>query len=267
MVIAFFSLANAKRSVYLLPAFPALALCMGSGLAAARERPMVRRLAIAYLPSLVVLGAVALAFAAGFDPGVVLHDWLKPDDAHGASAIAAAAVAMAPLFVALGLGTIAGGVWSERARRAGDWRRLTFVVAALMIAWTATFNGVIHPAVARTRSVAELMATVDRIVPRDAELAVSYPVDPGVRFYAPRPLVPFVMSGSDTPRRLLLWQDEWRRIRDQYGEALPVLAVSTSRQSRRGSLALVMAPPGALRRAAPADAMDRAPGLRAAPAR
>ena len=264
VVLVFFSLANAKRSVYLLPAFPALALCIGAGVVAC-ERPLARRLATAYLPALALLGAITLAFAAGLDPGVLLHDWLKPDDAHGASAVAAAAAGEAPLFLLLGLGTIAGALLVERARRAGDWVRLVSVIAALMVVWTAAFNGVIHPAIARTRSLGAFMASVDRIVPRDAELAATFPVDPGLRFYAPRPLVPFVLAGTDVPRRALLWQDEWQRIRDARGEALPVLAVSEARQSRRGSLALVLAPAGELRRVKPAEATRTAPGLRARP--
>jgi hypothetical protein len=262
VVIVFFSLANAKRSVYLLPAFPALALAMGAGIAAG-GRPLARRLAIAYLPALGLLGALALAFAAGLDPGRLLHAWLKPDDAHGASAVAAAVAGSAAFFVLLGLATIGGGGVIERARRGGDWHRIAFVVAALTVAWTAAFNGVIHPAVARTRSLREFMTTVDRIVPRDAVLAVSYPVDPGLRFYAPRPLVPFEMVGTDAPRRVLLWQDQWERLRDAGGDALPVLAVSEARQSRRGSLALVLAPAGALRRVDAPAAGRGLPGLRA----
>jgi len=266
VVFVFFSLANAKRSVYLLPAFPGLALAIGAGIAAG-GRPLARRLAVAYLPALVLLGAIAVALAAGLDPGVVLHRWLKPDDAHGASAVAAAAAGRAALFVTLGLATIAGAALIERARRAGDWKRLTFAVASSMVVWTAAFDGVIHPAVARTRSLGEFMASVDRLVPRDAELAVSFPVDPGLRFYAPRPLVPFDLSGADAPRRVLLWEDEWQRIRDPRGDALPVLAASKARQARRGSLALVLAPAGALRRTKPAEATTAEPGLRAAPVR
>lgn len=266
VVLVFFSLANAKRSVYLLPAFPALALCVGAGLAAG-VRPFVRRLAAAYLPALVVLGTIALAFAAGLDPGVLLHDWLKPDDAHGASAVAAATAGAAPLVATLGLATIAGAIVVERARRAAKWPRLAFAVAALMVAWTAAFNDVIHPAVARTRSLAAFMAAVDRIVPPDVALAATFPVDPGLRFYAPRPLVPFELGGTDAPRRVLLWQDEWQRLRDERGDALAVLAVSEARQSRRGSLALALAPAGKLRRVKPPEATDRAPGLRAIPGR
>jgi 4-amino-4-deoxy-L-arabinose transferase-like glycosyltransferase len=264
VVVAFFSLANAKRSVYLLPAFPALAICIGAG-AAAGGRPLARRLAVTYLPALATLGALALALAAGFDPGVLLAPWLRADDAHGASAIAAAVARSAPLVALLGVATLAGAVVIERARRSDAWPRLVVAVAVLMIAWTAVFDAAIHPAIARTRSLREFMTTVDRLVPRDATLAASFPVDPGLRFYAPRPLVRFDLAGSDAPRWLLLWEDEWRRLRDPRGDPLPVVSVSAARQSRRGALALVLAPPGAIQRAPSVPDAPRPPGLHAGP--
>jgi len=258
--VVFFSLANAKRSVYLLPAFPAIAICLGAAVAEGVS-PLVRRLAIAYAPALALLGGSVLALAAGLDPGTLFHHWLKPDDAHGATAVAAAASRHAGAFASLGVAMLGGAVVVELARRAGDFVRLTTVVAALMVAGTAAFNGVIHPAVSRTRSLAEFMATVDRLVPPDAELATSFPPDPGLRFYAPRELVQFQTKAADEPRRVLLWQDEWSRLRDARGEALPVLAVSEARQSRRGSLALVLAPPGELRRVSSDASSPPSPGL------
>jgi 4-amino-4-deoxy-L-arabinose transferase-like glycosyltransferase len=264
VVIVFFSLANAKRSVYLLPAFPAIAICIGAAVAEGVS-PLVRRLAIAYAPALVLLGATALALATGLDPGTLFRHWLKPDDAHGATAVAAAAARHAGAFVSLGVAMLVGAFVVERARRAGDFARVATVVAALMVAGTAAFNGVIHPAVSRTRSLADFMVTVDRLVPPGAVLATSFPPDPGLRFYAPRELVQFQTKAADGPRRVLLWEDEWRRLRDARGDALPVLAVSDARQSRRGSLALVVAPPGDLRRVQPNPEENRPPGLHAAP--
>jgi 4-amino-4-deoxy-L-arabinose transferase-like glycosyltransferase len=264
VIVVFFSLANAKRSVYLLPAVPALAVCIGAAVAEGVS-PLVRRLAIAYAPVLGLLGATSLALAAGLDPGRLFHHWLKPDDAHGATAVASAAARHAAAFVSLGVAMLVGAVVVERARRAGDFARLTSVVAGLMVAGTAAFNGVIHPAVSHTRSLADFMTTVDRLVPPDAVLAASFPPDPGLRFYAPRELVQFQPKPADEPRRVLLWQDEWSRLRDARGDALPVLAVSEARQSKRGSLALVLAPPGELRRVQTDERGDRSPGLRAAP--
>ena len=266
VVLVFFSVANAKRSVYLLPAFPALALCIGVGIASG-ERPWARRLAAAYAPCLALLGALGIALAAGLDPAVALRRWLRPDDAHGASAVAAAASGRAMLVAVLGLVTIAAGVMVERARRRSDWTWVVLGVAVAMAGWTVVFDTTIHPAIARTRSLQAFMATVDRMLPEDVTLAASFPTDPGLRFYAPRPLVRLELQGGDTARHLLVWEDEWRRLRDARGEPLAVLAVSDARQARQGAMALVVAPAGTLRRVAPAASPPSEPGLHAAPVR
>jgi 4-amino-4-deoxy-L-arabinose transferase-like glycosyltransferase len=259
-VLVFFSLANAKRSVYLLPAFPAIAFLVGTSVAAGRTE-RARGLALLYLPALLVVGAIALAFGMGVDPGRLLHGWLRADDAHGATAIAAATGTARPLVVAVALATIAAAVAVEQARRAAAWPRLVGIVAAAMIVWTALFDVVVHPAIARTRSLREFMTQVDRLTPHDASLATSFPADPGLRFYAPRPLVRLTDT-SDATRHALVWEDEWRRLRDENGEALRTLAVSDARQARRGPLALVVVPAGRLRRVTPPAEAPATPGLR-----
>ena len=247
VTVVFFSLANAKRSVYLLPAFPAVALLVAAGTTRGDDT-WARRLAIAYLPALLLMAGAGLALAVGLDPGALLRPWLRGDDAHGATAVAAAARANGTLVAMVSLATIAGAITIERARRVPDWPGLVQVVAALTVVWTALFDATIHPAISRTRSLRELMVRVDRLLPPDATLEAAFPTDPGLRFYAPRPLVKLSPAGADTPRDLLLWENEWTQWRDAAGAPLRPLAVSESRQSRRGHLALVRAPPGKLQR-------------------
>jgi hypothetical protein len=105
------------------------------------------------------------------------------------------------------------------------------------------------------------MTQVDRLTPHDASLATSFPADPGLRFYAPRPLVRLTDT-SDATRHALVWEDEWRRLRDENGEALRTLAVSDARQARRGPLALVVVPAGRLRRVTPPAEAPATPGVR-----
>jgi hypothetical protein len=72
---------------------------------------------------------------------------------------------------------------------------------------------------------------------------------------------------ADGSQWALVWEDEWRRLRDAQGEPLSVIAVSDFRHGRQGPLALVVAPPGRLRRVAePASSRDT-PGLHVEPGR
>src|SRR5262245_17337121 len=99
VVLVFFSIAAAKRSVYLLPLYPALAVLLALGV----QQPPTGRLArvlrvttVSYAPALVILGLAAGALASGVDVVAVLRHRLKPRDAQNTLAVVAAARAAAP---------------------------------------------------------------------------------------------------------------------------------------------------------------------------
>jgi 4-amino-4-deoxy-L-arabinose transferase-like glycosyltransferase len=263
-VFVFFSLASAKRSVYLLPLFPALALLVGAAAAKPPSGPfssITRATASLYAPFILLLALATGALAIGIDVSAPFHMWLKPPDATGAAIVAQAAHAAGPALLVLALATLALVPAVAKAARSGDWRRLVVLVAVVTMAWTAAFDAILHPAIGRQRSVQSFMARVDRLVPADDVLHAVAPPDPGVRFYAPRPLEALVPRKLAAGGYLLLWEDEWRRLRDANGRPLEVLAVSETRQSRRGQLSLVFAARGPLAwSSAPRTPAPEAPG-------
>jgi 4-amino-4-deoxy-L-arabinose transferase-like glycosyltransferase len=239
--LVFFSLSAGKRSVYLLPLHPALALLVGAGAAAAGDSRLARRAAAIYPAAFLVLAAAAAALGAGIDPTPLLARVLKPRDAAGAEVVIATARAAAPLVAATAIATAAGAWLSARALHGRAWRRLVLVVAALMVLWTAAFDGVFHPAIARARSLAAFMARVDARVPSGASLWTRFPPDPGLRFYAPRPLRPW--RGRALPEGYtLLWENEWDALHPPSPQTPPLVASETARP-RRGRLLLLGAPP------------------------
>src|SRR6185295_6016934 len=125
--------------------------------------------------------------------------WLRADDATGAATLAEATGAAALPVAVLALVTAGLVPLVDGAARHADWRRLTLLLAWGTVAWTATFEAVLHPAIARDRSPRAFLADVDRLVPPDAPLYARYspefPPDPGLRFYAPRPLRPWPAKG------------------------------------------------------------------------
>ena len=262
----FFTLAAAKRSVYLLPIYPAVALLIGAGVAAASTSERIARTtrlsAQLYAPAAVVLALTAGALALRFEPVRLLGRWLSPPDAAGAATLAATARAESLPFALLALGTAATAPALLRAARQAEWRRLVFAVAALMVAWTASFDSLLHPAIAQDRSLKSFGARLANLVPPDATLFALFPPDPGLRFYAPRPLRAWPREGVSVDASLLLWEDEWLRLRDSAGRPLPVLAVSEARQAPRGHLALVVPPHGPLLPARDAPGVPPPAGLR-----
>jgi len=261
----FFALAAGKRSVYLLPLHPAIALLAGAAVATPPAAGRLRRIAriggALYAPAGVALAAAALALAAGLDAPPALRTLLRPADAVAASALADAARDARDWLAAAAVLTLLAVPFVVRATRGAEWRRLIVLVAMLFVAWTATFAR-LHPAIARTRSLRDFMATVGRTVPEDARLYAFFPPDPGLRFYAPRDLQPWPTDGRVAGGYLLLWEDEWQRLRDPGGRPLEVLSVSAARVPRRGHLALVTAPQGPLRTVGAPSRPPELPGLR-----
>jgi hypothetical protein len=247
--VLFFSLAAGKRSVYLLPLHPAIALLFGAGVAAppgGRLERAARLGGALYAPAAGALAALTAALALGIDATGLVRPWLKPPDAAGAAALAARAREAAAPLLLLSFATAAAAPAFAAARR-GPLARLVAGVAALMVVWTAAFDGLLHPAIGRERSFKAFLARVHTLVPDDVPLYARYPPDPGVRFYAPRPLQALRREGAPEGAHVLLWEDDWRTLRDAAGRALPVVAVSTASRTRRGHLALVVAPGGPLR--------------------
>ncbi|HZP40630.1 MAG TPA: glycosyltransferase family 39 protein [Candidatus Binatia bacterium] len=259
--VVFFSAAAAKRSVYLLPLAPAVALLLGAGTTSGGDRRVARLGAAAYAPAALALAAVAGAVALGLDAGSLAGPWLRSDSARDVDVLTAAARAARPAILLVAVGTVIAATVVAHAAARGEWRRLVLVVAATFVVWTATFDAIFHPALARAGSLRSFFSTVSARVDA-APLYAFYPPDPGLRFYAPATLRRWPARGAPDDGHLLLWEDEWRRLRDESGRALPVLAVSEGRQGRRGHLALVAAPRGRLVPAAESGGRAEPPGLR-----
>jgi hypothetical protein len=239
----FYSLAAAKRSVYLLSLYPAVALLLAAGVAAPPAEDRLARAArfgaTLYMPGGVVLAAVAALLAAGVDASAPLRPWLRPADAAGAAVVVSAAQAAAPLLGALAVLTAVAAVLVGRAARRARWRTVVLTVAWLAVLWTAAFQSAVHPAIARTRSLRAFLTQVDTLVPKETSLYVVFPVDPGLLFYAPRPVSRWKLADAPAGARVLLWEDELAALQASGRARLDVLARSEAQQGRRGRLTLV----------------------------
>src|SRR5438477_3318755 len=94
--VVFFSLAAAKRSVYLLPVHPALALLVGAGVTTAAGGRLARAGAALYAPAAVAVVALVAALVAGVPFDRLARAVLRPADATGAATLARAAQAATP---------------------------------------------------------------------------------------------------------------------------------------------------------------------------
>jgi 4-amino-4-deoxy-L-arabinose transferase-like glycosyltransferase len=240
------ALAAAKRSVYVLPAFPALALLVVVGIGTARTGTGPARRdrfltwsARGYAALALALGTVILAVSSGLETPAWLWELLSPRDQAGTSAVLAAVRARSLLCVAVATVTCGAAVMLIRAARAGSWDRLIVTVAVLAALMTVTFNAAIHPALALQRSLKTFMESVSAIVPPEDPLHFLGSVDPGAVFYARRPIAHLPLRTTRLPGLyLLVWERDWPRVQ---ANVLPLepLKVSAVTLPRKGHLLLV----------------------------
>jgi len=206
-----------------------------------------------YAPGVGLLAVLVLALVCGLDVTGIFHATLSPDDRTAIGAVQAAVHAAGAPLAVVALALLGLAAWLARTRAAEHWAALAPPVAAVMAIGVLTYQLAIRPAVEQSRGFAGFMPIVAGFVPADEPLYAYFPVDPSVRFYAPRAVVNWKMRPADRDVYLLAWEREVAVLPEAARPQLEQLAVSEARHGSRGSLVLVRVPRGALppRRAAP----------------
>lgn len=186
VVLVFYSLAAGKRSVYLLPLFPPLALLTGTGLADALGRTPSRAVRVVLVVGAALFGAAALAIhhpalATALD---ALGDMLQGSDERRMPAVIEVVRTQATVLTLVLLGT-AGCLL---ALRAGPARTRVVGYAGLALLWTIGLPLFGAWPLARAVSPRDRAAAVRAtLAPDDEPCAATY-VDHAFRYYIGRPL-------------------------------------------------------------------------------
>lgn len=242
VVIGVHMLASAKRGVYLLPAYPALALLVVTG-ATVADRAWAR----SFLPFIArIYAAFGLCFAAimvalswGWETPYAIQSLLRPRDRIGLEAATAAATENV-LFLTVAAAAVAVAVpFLIRAARKNRWAELIGSIAIIAGSAAVIFNSAIHPAVARRRSLKEFMVAVNTVVRPDQPLLFLGSADPGAVFYADRPINSIARhEARSASAHLLIWERDWLEL-GAGGRLPPPLKVSQTKSARRGHLLLL----------------------------
>jgi hypothetical protein len=242
-------LSASKREVYLLPIFPAVTMLIAdalSGETPPRVRRIVRAATWPYAPVLGFCDFVVALVALGIDPSARIARLLKPEDVVSLDAIVGTVSAHRWAF---GLVLAAQAVLTfaiVRARAGERWHRLVVLVAVAFATWGTVFQSTVHPAIGRTRGVGDFMQAIDPLVPREAPLFAFFPVDPSLRFYAPRPVERWQTRPQDADAYMLLWERELKGMPAWQASPIERVAASGRNHGRRGQLILLRVPPGAV---------------------
>ncbi len=229
VAVTIFSLAGSKRSVYLLPAYPAFALLVARAWTLLFEEGTVPRGAALALRAGAGLCAVLFALAAGvliaaalgLPLASLLAAVIGKTDMHNVPALLAATVEHRWTVLPCGL-VAAATAWSIwRAAGRGDWYRVVGATATAILAFSATVSTTLLPALAERRSSRAFVARLAAVVPEGAPLSFYRAFDYGAVFYRGSP-IPLRSSLSHVPEIdgawLLTWPSHLPALAEEVGK-------------------------------------------------
>lgn len=241
VVFVFYSMSESKRTVYLLPIYPAVALLLGDWWRRIADDPaavsplltgVLRAVSVVMAVGIVVAILVLLAAGFGAEPFPWLQSLLHPKDQANlpllesllrtrfvSFALFAAALVpmMAIFFVSL---------------RQKNWSLLFAALVAFVASGEAVIDEVFQPALAEQRSFKPFMESVRGVVEERDDLSFYRAFDYGAVFYARRHIRPLHEGFGEPPtadRRsyLLMWQSAWEKLPEEPKSRLQHLLTST----------------------------------------
>jgi Dolichyl-phosphate-mannose-protein mannosyltransferase len=245
-VFIFFSVFTQKRSVYILPLYPAVALLIGAWVQRLKDESLssaslfLARLA-GYLNAVLFCLFSGLLFFQVIDPDLIKYilPFLRPKDQAQLQVVA-------NLFTEHQLAVLLwsalcglGGIFLALATRQGAWEAIIAYTAAVMVTslfFVQNFN--IY--VAREYSFKPFVERALHVV-NDAPLFFYRSGDYGVIFYAHRHIPRYSKSlVGEKSFYVLLWEREWREMPDKERLTVEYASEMADRQSpERGRLFLV----------------------------
>jgi 4-amino-4-deoxy-L-arabinose transferase-like glycosyltransferase len=253
VVFTFYSLSQSKRTVYLLPIYPAAALLLGAWWSQLAARPdslpprLLRALNVAAIGlAAVLILAIVLLLTVGFgaEPLSALRPLLHAKDRANLpllEGLIRARFMSFVLFVAALVPMIAIWLVSVRQR---NWSLLFAALVAFVASGEAVVDEVFQPALAEQRSFKSFMEAVRGVVEPGDSLSFYRAFDYGAVFYARRHIPPLADGFGDAPsgRRayVLLWKSEWDRLSTEQKTRLQHLLTSNA-TGPKGRDALVFA--------------------------
>ncbi len=241
--LVFFSLASGKRSNYILPLYPAVALLLGvwweeltegTIVSAVLAKRLARVCALVLCAGFALMVLILIAHSAGFDLDHVATPFLHPRDQENLPLVAHSLQSQFPVvLVWLSLLALAIG-WYFWGLRRDQW---ISVFAALVVSASSSLyftNALFHPMLAWERTYKPFMLGVRSAVKNAPLYFYKDAYDYGAIFYANRHIPSYkddlshLVSDSNpgTPQYLLLWEEDWQALSATTNHRLELLVTS-----------------------------------------
>ncbi len=256
-VFLFYSAASGKRSVYILPLYPAVALLLASwweelrqGTISVPPRVLWLMRASGYFGlALVIVAMIAVgAQYLGADPLSLVRSRLHPRDQSNLPLFTGIVSTHAWAFFLWGMVTLGAVVLLVLGLHRAYWGWVFTALAAFTFSLFLLINTVFQPTVALTRTYRPFM---ERVVTRigDTPLFFYLTFDNGALYYAKRrvPLYDAGLVPKDTPYFLLMRKAEWEKMAPRVEGTFQLADVSEGTGPKdRQQLVLISAPAGAV---------------------
>jgi len=244
-VLFLFSMAPAKRSVYILSLYPAVALLFGAWWRTLRAEPphalKLVRLGV-YLNGAVFFLSAALWIAqlSGVDFMGIARSFMRLKN-QGEFPFYVETVAQNRTAILIwAVLTVAGSLGLILAMKRRAWEVLAVSLAGLMGVSLFLVQNRFHPALAGHHSFRPFMARVRTAVAENDPLFFYRTVDYGAVFYAQRPILIYGegAGAGGSPFFLLMWEVDWSKLGPRKG--LNLLDVSeVTNPDQRSKLVLL----------------------------
>ena len=237
-VLVFYSISESKRTVYLLPIYPAAALLLGAWWKALSEQEslmpkvVVRAFQVtgfAMAAALLVVLGVLIGEGMGMEPLERIRPLLHAKDQANLPVVRdliQARFAVLTLWILALLPVLVLFVAGLGRRR---WALVFASLVAFVASTTAIVNGVFHPALAWQRTFKPFLEIVRGVLePGDQLLFYRKTFDYGAIFYSGRRIPPLRKKAEPPPADgtrtyVLLWEDGWEKLSPDEAERLQFL--------------------------------------------
>lgn len=227
--LAFFTLASGKRTNYILPLYPAVALLFAAWweeLTEGKLTSSVLAIRLARVNALILSTVFALililliAHSAGFDLDHVVSPFLHPRDRENLPLVAYSLQSQFSVVVIWLLMLAFATIWYFWGLRKDQWM---YAFSALTVATSSTLyftNALFHPMLAWERTYKPFMIGVRSTVKNAPLYFYKSAYDYGAIFYANRH-IPSMQDlatlkkqneHSTTPHYLLMWEEDWQQL-------------------------------------------------------
>jgi 4-amino-4-deoxy-L-arabinose transferase-like glycosyltransferase len=258
VVFVFYSASASKRTVYLLPTYPAAALLLGAWWSRIVDDPdgaplllvrVLRAVGVALALGVVASVLVLLATGLGADPFAVLRPLLHPKDQANLPLMERVLRDRLPgfvLFVAALVPMLV--IWLLSLRRR-NWSLLFAALVAFVASGEAVVDEFFEPALAEQRSFKPFMESVRGVFDDADTLSFYRAFDYGAVFYARRHIRP-LHDGFGAPSEpnarayVLLWKSIWDELPpEQRGQLQHLLTSVGSGPKGRDPLVFALVKP------------------------